>query len=269
LRIDYDELPDPVRVAVESRTGVIRSARSADAGINSAVAAVLDTEASGPVFLKGLPDDDVAVINQLREARVSPHVEGIGPRMLWQDTVGGWDLIAFEFVEDARPVDYTPGSPDLAKFATVMGQLAKTPCPNVQMMTAGWRWGAYLDNTADYEILEGDAFLHTDYNVGNVLITEDRAWLVDWAWATRGAAFIDPALVMPRLIAAGHSPDDAEAWAAQHPAWHEAAPDAITKFAAAISRLWSQLADKHPDATWRRPLAESAATWADHRAATA
>ncbi|MBR7830666.1 phosphotransferase [Actinospica sp. MGRD01-02] len=269
MRIDYHELPELVRTAVQARTGVIRSARTAEAGTNSAVAAVLETEASGRVFLKGLPEDHVSVIDQQREARVSPHIEGIGPRMLWQETAAGWDLIAFEMVEGARHADYTPGSPDLPKLAALMGQLAKTSCPRVQMMSAGWRWGAYLDSTSDFGILEGDALLHTDYHVGNVLITDDRAWLIDWAWATRGAAFIDPALVLPRLIAAGHSPAEAETWAAEHPAWQEANPEAITKFAAAISRLWSQLADKNPHATWRRPMVEAATTWADHRAAMA
>jgi hypothetical protein len=199
---------------------------------------------------------------------VSPYIEGIGPRLLWHETVAGWDLVGFEAVEGARHADYTPGSPDLPKLAAVMHQLAETECPPVPMMTAGWRWGAYLDDTADFALLEGNSLLHTDYHVGNVLITDDRAWLVDWAWATRGAAFIDLALALPRLIAAGHSPDDAEAWAAKHTAWQDANPEAITKFASAISRLWSQLSERNPDATWRRPMVEAAAAWADHRTAT-
>jgi hypothetical protein len=269
LRIEFDELPDPVRTAVQARFGVIRSIHAAEAGMNSALAAVLETESAGRVFIKALPEEDVSVMSQQREARVSPYVEGISPRLLWHGSVAGWDLITFEVIDRARHADYAPGSPDLSKLAAVMTQLAATPCPKVPMMTAGWRWGAYLDDPQDFALLEGSALLHTDCNTGNVLITDERAWLVDWAWATRGAAFIDLALVLPRLIAAGHSPDDAEAWAAKHPVWQDANPEAITKFASAITRLWNQLAEKDPDAPWRRPMVEAAATWADHRAATA
>lgn len=269
MRINYDELPELVRTAVQARFGVIRSPRSVDAGTNSAVAALLETESAGCVFLKGLPEDHDSVRDQQREARVGPYVEGIGPRLLWHETVAGWDLVGFEAVEGPRHADYTPGSPDLPKLSAVMNQLAETECPPVRMMTAAWRWGAYLDDTNDHALLEGNSLLHTDYHVGNVLITDDRAWLVDWAWATRGAAFIDLALVLPRLIAAGHSPDDAEAWAAKHIAWQDANPAAITKFASAVARLWSQLAERNPDATWRRPMVEAIATWADHRTAMA
>ncbi|MFD1535587.1 hypothetical protein [Nonomuraea guangzhouensis] len=33
----------------------------------------------------------------------------------------------------------------------------------------------------------------TDYNPLNMLIAEGRALLIDWAWPTRGAGWIDPA----------------------------------------------------------------------------
>jgi hypothetical protein len=268
LRIDYDDLPEPVRTAVQFRLGAVRFARTVEAGTNSAVAAVLETDSAGRVFLKGLPEDHDSVRDQQREARVDPHIEGIGPRMLGSWTVAGWDLIAFDVVEDARHADYTPGSPDLPKLASVMSRLADTPCPRVPMMTAGRRWGAYLDNTSDVALLEGSSLLHTDYHTGNVLITDERAWLVDWAWATRGAAFIDLALLLPRLIAAGHSPDQAEAWAAKHTAWQDANPAAITAFATAVSRLWGRLTEHRPDGKARRPIIDAATTWADHRTAT-
>ncbi|MBR7827573.1 phosphotransferase [Actinospica sp. MGRD01-02] len=269
MRIDYDDLPEPVRMDMKSRFGVIRTARTVEAGTNCDIAAVLETDSAGRVFLKGLPEDHDSVRDQQREARVNPYIEEIGPRLLGSWSIAGWDLIAFDAVEDARHADYTPGSPDLPKLATVMKQLAETPCPSVPMMTAGRRWGAYLDNTEGVALLEGSSLLHTDYHGGNVLITNERAWLVDWAWATRGAAFIDLALLLPRLIAAGHSPDQAEAWAAKHTVWQDANPAAITAFAAAISRLWGQLAERHADRKARQPIVDAAIIWADHRGTTA
>lgn len=268
MHIDFNKLPPPVRAAVQAHTGTIRYARSVKAGINSTIASILDTESAGHVYLKGVPEQHDAVMNQQREARVSPHVEEISPRMLWQETASGWDLIAFTAIEAARHADYAPGSPDLAMLAAVLNTLAELPCPPVPMMSAERRWGAFLDNPADVEHLAGASLLHTDYNEGNVLITKDRAWLVDWAWATRGAAFIDLACLIPRLIAAGHSLDEAEAWAAKHAVWQNANPLAINTFSHAIARMWRHLADSDPQATWRRPLVEAAASWATHRAET-
>jgi RIO-like serine/threonine protein kinase len=35
--------------------------------------------------------------------------------------------------------------------------------------------------------------LHTDFNPLNILLGPDRVWIIDWAWPTRGASFIDAA----------------------------------------------------------------------------
>jgi len=68
------------------------------------------------------------------------------------------------------------------------------------------RWGGYVDTDHERALLRGEALLHTDYNPANVLITGSMAYLIDWAWPTRGAAWIDPACLVVRLIAAGNTP---------------------------------------------------------------
>jgi hypothetical protein len=66
----------------------------------------------------------------------------------------------------------------------------------------------YLDQPAQ---LAGDTLLHTDYNPENILITPDgTARLIDWAWPTCGAGWIDPCCLLIRLIAAGHTAHQAE-----------------------------------------------------------
>ena len=45
----------------------------------------------------------------------------------------------------------------------------------------------------------------------------DRVWMIDWAWPTRGAAFIDAGCFLIRAMAAGHSASQAEALAAECP----------------------------------------------------
>jgi hypothetical protein len=51
--------------------------------------------------------------------------------------------------------------------------------------------------------LDGDALLHTDFNPLNILLGPDRTWIIDWAWPTRGAVFIDAACFLIRAMAAG------------------------------------------------------------------
>ena len=61
---DWDELEAPVRLAIEARTGRVRAVRTVNAGLNSQLAVVLDTDA-GWVFVKGLRVDHPGVVRRL------------------------------------------------------------------------------------------------------------------------------------------------------------------------------------------------------------
>ena len=87
--------------------------------------------------------------------------------------------------------------------------------------------------------LTGSSLIHSDLNPFNVLVA-DRAHVVDWAWWKTGPAWVDAALVVARLIAAGHHPSAAEAWAAQLDGFRDADPDGVTAFAASLLRLWER-----------------------------
>jgi hypothetical protein len=115
----------------------------------------------------------------------------------------------------------------------------------------------------DLQWLRGEALLHTDYNPLNILICHGGAQIIDWAWPTRGAAFIDPACLILRLIAAGHTPAQAEMSVARVPAWNRASKRAIDIFAVANSRLWCEIAtnDPHP---WKTHMAAVVDRWAQH-----
>lgn len=121
-----------------------------------------------------------------------------------------------------------------------------------------------------WDVLAGNTILHTDYNPANVLITrDDHARIIDWAWPTRGAAWTDPACLIPGLIACGHDPAGAEQVARQCPAWEDADPAAIDLFASALTKLWSDIARDQPGETGKQALALSAQQWHEHRTATA
>jgi hypothetical protein len=99
----------------------------------------------------------------------------------------------------------------------------------------------------------------------NLLIGEGRSWVVDWSWPTRGAGLIDPAMFVLQLVAAGHTPRDAEAWASRCPAWANADPGAIDAFSVAYVRMNRHRALRRPDESWLGDMAKPAGTWAAHR----
>ena len=94
--------------------------------------------------------------------------------------------------------------------------------------------------------------LHTNFNPLNVLLTAHGAWLIDWAWPTRGAAFIDPACFLLRLMLGGHTASQAEAWAAQCTSWGKTPDHAINVFGTACARLYDEIAREDP-----QPLEEA------------
>jgi len=261
-RTDWDQLSLPVRAAVERRTGPVRAARTAPAGKNSALAALLSTD-YGAVFVKGLHADDPRVVSQEREAAVSPHVAPLSPRLLWQTEVDGWNLLGFH-AAPGRHADYAPDSADLPKVVDAMRRLALLRCPALpQLKRAEQRWAAYVDDT-DLPLLRGDTLLHTDYSPDNVLVHGPAARLIDWAWPTLGAGFIDPSCLAVRLIFAGHPPERAEAHVGTVPAWQHAPARGIDVFASALARMWSQIASTDPT-PWKQRMADSARAWQAHR----
>ncbi|SCE50372.1 hypothetical protein GA0115237_117233 [Streptomyces sp. ScaeMP-6W] len=88
---------------------------------------------------------------------------------------------------------------------------------------------------------------------------------MDWAWATRGAAWLDAAYWVIWLIASGHSPASAESWAARTLAWAAAPAPGITAFAATGHRLWTEISTSDPD-PWTTRLATAARGWDEYRA---
>jgi hypothetical protein len=259
-RVAWSDLPRAARAAVHEATGPVLAATNISTGANSGVAAKLHTQ-TDPVFVKGIPLDHPQVAHQQREAEINPYLPASAPQLLWHVQGGGWDLLGFELI-DGRTAAFSPGSADLPLVVAALAELAAVPCPDIPLKTAPERWGAY---SASPELFAGDALLHTDMASHNILVGV-RAHLIDWAWPTMGAAWVDPAVWAVRLIDDGHSPAMAEDWAARLPAWEEASPSAVTAFALANAALWEEIADCGL-VEWQKSVAVSARLWADYRAA--
>jgi hypothetical protein len=258
-RVDWNNLPRSLREAVTARTGPIRSARTVSGGFNSTLAAVLDT-AAGQVFAKGIRTDHGGVVTQGREALINPFVQPVAPTLLWHmPDIAGWNVLGFEYVE-GRHADYRPGSPDVEAVVATLDLLADRPCPNVSIKDTS-RWRSYVDD-GDTAPFEGDTLLHTDWKPDNVLIEPDgTVRVIDWAWPTRGAAWIDPVYLILHLVANGHTPAEAEARLTGVRAWRDAPSSAVNVFCRASVRMWDDIVGTNPT-PWHRHMAEAARTWA-------
>jgi hypothetical protein len=197
------------------------------------------------------------------EARINPHLPKQVPRLQWQVEAEGWLMLGFQFVVGRHP-DLGPGSPDLGAVADTLTSMTAelTPCPPLNVQPATTRWADHVESA----MVDGDTLVHTDVTPYNFLIHDKGATLVDWSMPCRGAPWIDTALMVIRLIRAGHdAPQQAEAWAGHIPAWKAARPAAVDAFAADVAQLSRERQHQQPSAGRLGPLAEAAATWARHR----
>ncbi len=264
-RRDWDDLPAEVRRAVEQRTGTVRTTETPTGGRNSELAVTLTTD-SGRVFCKGITTGSSLAVQHRNEITVSPFLpERLAPRLLWHLDVGGWLLLGFEHVS-GQHADLSPDSPDLPAIAEAVDEISRTAPPpaSVAQRVISMQWTRAMKtetelpppadadpwSTANAERLVswasrapdhmgGDHLIHSDLNPANLLIS-DRAQVIDWAWWRTGAAWIDSAFLVIRLIAEGHDPEAAEKWAQQFDGFASASPDAITAFSASVFRLWER-----------------------------
>ncbi|MEV6705006.1 phosphotransferase [Micromonospora wenchangensis] len=229
----------------------------------SSLAATLDTD-GGRIFCKAIQTSNPLARMHHAEARVNPWLPDIAPRLRWKIEESDWLALGFDHVP-GRHADLTPGSTDLPVIADTLTALTQglTPCPPVRVQAATKRWEGRIAP----ELVDGETLLHTDVTPFNFLV-DTRVHVVDWSMPCRGAAWIDTALMIVRLVRAGHSPADSEEWADQIPAWKQAAPDAVDAFAAALADLWEQRRQESP-APHRGPLAVAARSWASYRGASA
>jgi hypothetical protein len=249
---------EDIRELIEKETGPVRAVEEISEGRNSEVSVIVRTD-DDATFVKGRRADHAQAWTQDRERAVNRFVRHVAPQLKWSSRDGAWDLNGFEYIPGVS-ADYSPGSPHLPQVLETLLRLQKTPCPGIEVKQAAQRWASY---TSTPELLAGTCLLHTDWNPSNVLVNS-RAYLVDWAWPTKGAAWIDPACWTVWLIASGHSPRSAESWAARVPSWHRAPPGALDEFARVQALMWAGIAADSAE-TWTGNLARASRQWAAHR----
>ncbi|MFJ6054794.1 aminoglycoside phosphotransferase [Streptomyces sp. NPDC092307] len=260
-------LPASARAAVEQHTGPLLDITEFSEVFHGEISAHCVSRI-GAWHLKGLRTDHPQAPALRREAEIAPSLAGVAPALRWRVHSSGWDLLGFEALE-GRPADYSPGSRDLSEVVSLLCRVGAVAGPDLGLRTAEQRLARYASRPEHLGFFVGDHLVHTDLNHTNLLVDRgakqgDRARLVDWAWATRGAAWLDAGCWVVWLIASGHSPASAERWAAKVPAWRTASAQGITAFAAAGQNVWEEIASVDPD-LWAIRMTTAAAAWHAYR----
>ncbi|MFD7030250.1 aminoglycoside phosphotransferase [Streptomyces sp. NPDC059917] len=239
-RVLFEDLPDEARAAIAARVGHEHAGVEVANGDSAALASWFwPKPGTSMVFIKGLPLGHERIGELRAEAAVNPFLPDCAPRILWQEEAGGWLLLCFEGLHASLWTYFGDDGDHLESVAAVLRNLSQTPAPDVVRLTAWDRWGDYCD-PADEPLLTGDRLVHSDPAATNFMTEPSgRVWMIDWAWAMRGPAWLDAALWGLRLVLDGRqTPEQAARWTAMIPAFAAAPRRAVAVLTEAEARSW-------------------------------
>jgi hypothetical protein len=195
-RVRWEELPAAVHAYVAEVLGSpVVQAVSQSGGFSPGSADRVVTAGGARAFVKAvspLQNSDSPELHA-REARIAGFlpVEVPAPRLLGATAVEDWQVLVLEEVAGHQP-DLPWRTDDLALVVRALEDLARigTPCPVPGLPTARESLAGQLPEAA-LALVGGDTLVHLDLRADNVLLTADRAWLVDWPHACVGAPWLD------------------------------------------------------------------------------
>ena len=260
MRIDWAALPEAVKTEIARRVGGVPEVISASSGDHAEIAATV-TGPAGKVFVKAA-SSEFGVRSLRYELLVSRAVpRSCSPAVEWDFESDGWLVIGFEHCEGPH-ADLSPGSPDLELLEVAVQEVGETPAPDLPLFSPAGRLGF------DHPALTGATLIHTDLNPANLIATPSGLRIVDWAFTTKAAPWVELALLVQWLIGSGHTPEQAEEWLARFPAWQDTNPEVLDEFATQNASKWSRKA-RQSTAQWMHDLAVWSARWSVHRRSTA
>ena len=236
-RIAWADLPPAVRAfAVESLGSPVVSARTQPGGFSPGVAARLACADGSRAFIKACGTSLNPDSPRLHRAEIHAlhHVPDSVPRptLLAAYDDGDWVAMLLEDVDGRHPhlpwtaPDVAATTASLTRVAAVAGDPALPTFRETADVLTGWddvaadpegvppdlvgRLPEMLDlQLQAQEVTVGDVLVHWDARSDNVLLRDGEAVLLDWAWACRGAAWLDTLLLAADLvIQGGPDPDD-------------------------------------------------------------
>jgi hypothetical protein len=256
MRIDWTSLPEAVMTGVGERVGGI-DAIPASSGEHAEIAATVAGD-KGKVFVKAA-SSGLGVRSLRYELGASKAVNGpYSPTVEWDFETAGWLVVGFEHV-DGPHADLSPGSPDLDLLDATLKELAETPA------AGGQSWFSPAGRLGfAHPAMDGETLVHTDLNPANLIVSPHGLRVVDWAFATKAAPWVELALLVQWLIGGGHTPQQAEEWLARRPAWGATSPEVLDHFASSNAAKWSLKAEQNT-APWVHDLSAWTGEWSTYR----
>lgn len=267
-RIPWEAVPEHVRGEVEASLGSpVVSARTQVGGFSPGAAARVVCADGTRAFVKGCgsslnpdtPDLNRAEIRALELLPPSvPHA-----RLLSAYDDGVWVVLVLEDIDGRQPsVPWT--EPDAVRIAATLESVSATRAPTelpafaesanlldawdlVQAEPRGLP-GELLERLPEMldrqqlarEVTAGDRLVHWDARADNILIRDGEALLLDWAWACRGAPWLDTlALALDFRIQGGPDPD---AFLASCRLTRDVPGDHLASVLAAVVGMWHERA---------------------------
>jgi hypothetical protein len=236
-RLGWADMPAEVRDALDDRLGArVVTAASQEGGFSPGVAARLALSDGRRVFAKAVgpaPNPDAPTFHR-REARVTAALpaEAHAPRLLFMLDVAGWVVLVLEDIDGRHPM-LPWQEPDLRRVLEMLGALGAslTPSPVEAPLLSDDEFSGFRElldlsqageplsdvddwvrrNLAELAELEhqwsaaasGQTLLHTDIRADNLLLTQDRMYLVDWPHASIGPRWADLLFLLPSVAMQG------------------------------------------------------------------
>ncbi|MFF5180037.1 aminoglycoside phosphotransferase [Micromonospora sp. NPDC000316] len=255
MRSDWTALPESVTAGIAERVGGTFNVAHASSGDHAEVASTV-TGPAGQVFVKAA-SGELSVRSLRYELAVTRAIGRHPPAILWHLESDGWLVVGTEHVAGPHP-DLSPGSKDLNLLLAALTALQETPAPSETWFTPAARLGFA------HPAMDGETLIHSDLNPANLIVTPLGLRIVDWAWATTAAAWVELALLVPWLIGSGHSAEQAEEWLTQLPASTATDRQVLDDFASKNATKWAAKSRQNIE---RRvsDLAMRTGEWEDHR----
>ncbi|WP_194820982.1 phosphotransferase [Micromonospora sp. S-DT3-3-22] len=256
MRSDWAALPERVGMAVADRVGGIVGVYPAPCGDHAEIASTV-IGSTGTVFVKAASSGPG--VRSLRyELAVTKAIDRYPPAVFWDFESDGWLVVGAEHLDGSHP-DLSPGSPDLDTLAETLEGLQETAAPDMRLFGPAGRL------SFAHPAMDGDALVHSDLNPANLILTPQGLRIVDWAYATKAAPWVELALLTQWLIGNGHTPAQAEDWLSQFPTWSGTDPEVLDDFAARNAAKWANKSRQSTE-SWVHDLALWTYEWAAYRA---
>ncbi|MEV7331446.1 aminoglycoside phosphotransferase [Micromonospora sp. NPDC093244] len=255
MRSDWTALPESVTAGIAERVGGTFDVTPASSGNHAEIASTV-TGPAGRIFVKAA-SGELSVRSLRYELAATRAIERHPPAVLWQFESDGWLVVGTEHFAGPHP-DLSPGSSDLDLLLAALKALQKTPAPGEMWFTPATRLGFA------HPAMNGETLIHSDLNPANLIVTPLGLRIVDWAWATKAAAWVELALLVQWLIGSGHSAEQAEEWLTQLPAWTATDRQVLDHFASKNATKWA-VKSRQSAALWVHDLALWTGEWANHR----